>query len=272
MVLPGPILELGEVGAQLRGLFVGVIEDAIEPAVGVDQLGGGLLADARHPGQVVALVTAQRCVLDVHVGANPCALLDAGLVVEGVVADATLVVEHAHVRVRHQLIAVAVAGDDDHIVAAFDERVDARGDQVVGLPSGEFDRGDAERIEHLAHKPHLLAEDVGCGLALRLVLGFGLVAERRLGAIEGDEDAVGFLILDDVGEHRGEPEDRVGDLPAGGRHVGGQGEEGPVRQRVAVDEEVRAHGLSPRPGAATRRESGRRHRASSCARSSRCAE
>ena len=107
---------------------------------------------------------------------------------------------------------------------------------------------DAERGEHLAHEAHLLAEDVGCRLALRLVLRFGLVAEGRLRSIEGDEDAVGFLILDDVGEHRGEPEDGVGDLPAGGRHVGGQGEEGAVRQRVAVDEEVRAHGADlPQP-------------------------
>ena len=74
-------------------------------------------------------------------GRTPGALLDAGFVVEGVVADATLVVEHPHVRVGHELIAVAVAGDDDDVVVALDERVDTCGDQVVGLPPGEVDRG-----------------------------------------------------------------------------------------------------------------------------------
>ena len=49
------------------------------------------------------------------VGRHAGAVEDAGLVVERVVADAALVVEHAHVRVLHELEAVAVPGDDDHL-------------------------------------------------------------------------------------------------------------------------------------------------------------
>ena len=82
-------------------------------AVGVDQLGRGLLADAGDAGQVVARVAAQRRVLGVLRGRDAGALDDAGLVVERVVGDAALVVEHLEVRVAHELVRVAVAGDDD---------------------------------------------------------------------------------------------------------------------------------------------------------------
>ena len=49
--------------AQLRRLLVEVGEDAVEVAVGVDQLGRGLLAHPGHAGQVVGGVAAQRGVL-----------------------------------------------------------------------------------------------------------------------------------------------------------------------------------------------------------------
>ena len=122
----------------------------------------------------------------------------------------------------------------------------ADGDQVVGLPSGEVDLLDPERVEHLADEAHLLAQDVGRRLAVGLVVGVGVVAERGLGTVEGDQHAVGLLLLEHEDQHRREPEHGVGDLPAGGRHVGRQGEEGAVGQRVAVDEEV-SYGHSPLP-------------------------
>ena len=51
--------------AQLRRLLVEVGEDAVEAAVGVDQLGRRLLPHAGHAGQVVGRVAAQRGVLRV---------------------------------------------------------------------------------------------------------------------------------------------------------------------------------------------------------------
>ena len=83
----------------------------------VDQLGGGLLADPGHAREVVARVAAQRRVLGVLRRRDARALEDPGLVVERVVGDAAAVVEHLDVRVGHQLVAVAVAGDDDHVDA-----------------------------------------------------------------------------------------------------------------------------------------------------------
>ena len=117
------------------------------------------------------------------------------------------------------------------------------GDDVVGLEPQQIDRSDPECGNHLAHQPHLLAEDVGGRLALRLVLGMGDVPERRLRAVEGDDHAVGMVILDEVDQHRREAEHRVGHLPARRRHVGRQGEEGAVGERVAVDQQDGSHVL-----------------------------
>ena len=71
-----------------------------------------------HAGQVVGRVAAQRGVLEVLRRRDAGALDDAGLVVERVVGDAAPVVEHLDVRVLDELVAVAVAGDDDDVVAA----------------------------------------------------------------------------------------------------------------------------------------------------------
>ena len=117
------------------------------------------------------------------------------------------------------------------------------GDDVVGLEAQQIDGFDPERGNHLAHQPHLLAEDVGGRLALRLVLGVGDVPERRLRAVEGDDHAVGVVILDEVDQHRREAEHCVGHLAARRRHVGRQGEEGAVRERVAVDQQDGSHVL-----------------------------
>ena len=134
-VLARPGLVFDQRRLQLGRLRVDVGEDAVEAAVLVDQLGRRLLPDAGHAGQVVAGVAAQRGVLRVERRRDAGLLLDAGLVVERVVADAAPVVEHLHVRVGDELVAVAIAGDDDHVVAVGDEQVDGRGDQVVGLPA-----------------------------------------------------------------------------------------------------------------------------------------
>ena len=219
VVLADPLLVLGERRPQLRRLLVDVGEDAVEPAVRVDQLGRRLLPDAGHAGQVVARVAAQRGVLRVLRRRDAGALDDAGLVVERVVADAAPVVEHLDVGVLDELVGVAVAGDDDDVVAAADGLLGGRGDEVVGLPAGELARRHAERRQHLADEAHLLAQGVGRGVAVGLVRLVGLVAERRLGPVERDQHLVGALLLEHVDEHRREPEHGVGELPARRRHV-----------------------------------------------------
>ena len=126
-------LVLGEVGAQLGRLLVEVLEDAVDAAVGGDELGGRLLADARHARQVVGRVAPQRRVLEVEAGRHARASLDALLVVEHVVGHAAPVVEHLDVRVLHQLVHVAVARDHDDVEPGVAALRGQRGDDVVGL-------------------------------------------------------------------------------------------------------------------------------------------
>ncbi len=111
-----------------------------EAAVGGDQLRRRLLADPGYAGQVVAGVAAQARVVEVLRGRDAQAPLgDARLVVEDVVGDAALVVENLDVRIEHELVRVAVAGDD-HDVESLDRGLRGEGgDDVVG-----FDAGDLE--------------------------------------------------------------------------------------------------------------------------------
>ena len=147
-------------------------------------------------------------------GGTPGALLDAGLVVVRVVRHAPPVVEHLDERVLDELVRVAIAGDDQHLVALIARLGRERGEDVVGLEAGGLDDRDAQRLDHLAHEAHLLAEDVGRGAAAGLVVGDALVAERGLGPVEGHADAVGLVVAHEVQQHRREPVDRVGHLTA----------------------------------------------------------
>ncbi len=55
--------------------------------------------------------------------------------------------------------------------------------------------------------------------------------------VEGDGDVGGLFLAQDVEQHGGEAEDRVGQLTLGGLQVVGQGVEGAIGQRVAVDQD-----------------------------------
>src|SRR5581483_12481829 len=104
-------------------------------------------------------------------GVNAGALLDAGLVVQHVVAHAPAVVEDLDVGVFDQLVGVAVAGDDDDVVAPVPGLGGEGGHDVVGLVGGNFEDGDLQGVDHPAHQAHLLAQDVGRLGAARLVVG-----------------------------------------------------------------------------------------------------
>ena len=131
-------------------------------------------------------------------------------------------------------------------------------------PACSIDR-DAERLDHLADQAHLLAQDVGrrargwpCRSATR--------SWRNVGSGRSKATAmrVGLVVAHQVDEHRREAEDGVGDLARGRGHVGRQGEERPVGERVPVDEHEPArrrwYALGPRRSG---RPSGLRRRGSS---------
>ena len=106
-------------------------------------------------------------------------------------------------------------------------------------PPHHHDR-DAQRVEHLADQLDLAAEVFRRLAAAGLVLGVGLAAEGLPRHVEGDRDVGRLLVAQQVDQHRGEPEDGVGGLPGGGRHVDlAQCVERPVGERVPVEQQQR---------------------------------
>ena len=233
-----------ERGAQSRRELVEVGVHAVEVAVGGYQLGGRLLAHAGDPGQVVGRVAPQAGEVRVLGRRHARAFQDAGLVVQRVVRDAPPVVKDLQMGVLDQLVGVAVARDHDHIVALRRRPGGQGGQDVVGLVAGGLDDRDAHGLHQLAHEAHLLAQYVGCRRTGRLIALHQLVAEGRLGPVEGHGQIVGLVVLDQVHKHRGETVNGVGHLPRSRGQVRGQGEKGPVGQGIAVEEHQQSHDRS----------------------------
>ena len=91
------------------------------------------------------------------------------------------------------------------------------------------------------------------GAGCRAPLAVGLVRRsigswRNVGSgrSKATDDVVGLVVAQQVDQHRREAEHRVGDLARRRRHVGRQGEERPVGQRVAVEQQQLGHGSSVR--------------------------
>jgi len=200
--------------------------------VGAQQLGGALLADAAHAGDVVGGVSDQRAQVE-HLGRRHAeARLDLGRA-EAPVAHG---VDHVHL-LGDQLQQVLVGGGDLDLDALSCGRAHQRGDHVVGLLAGVFDRGEPVGLDDAADPRKLRAQIVGCGVARGLVVGEQLLAPV-LGArrVPHDRHVVRRALAQELLQHRGEAEDGVG---GNARATGqcGQREERAVDARARVDEE-----------------------------------
>ena len=238
------VVAVGEqVLLELAPLLVGVGHDLLGGAVGLDQLGGRLVADPGDPGQVVGGVAAQGGHVDVAPGRHAVALLDGGLVVDGGVGDAAPGHHHPDLGlVVDQLEVVPVPGDDQHRQRLLPGLLDQGGDQVVGLVAGDLDHRDAQGGQHLADQRHLGAEVVGGGPAVGLVAVVDVVAVGGPAQVEADRDPVRREVAEQLDQHGGEAVDDVGQLPGGRLQVAGQGEEGPVGEAVPVQQDQRGRG------------------------------
>ena len=234
-ILASQLLVLDQSGFQLRSLFRSVREDSVEITVGGDEFRRRFLSDSRDTGKVVARITAESGVRRILRWSYAGLFQDSRLVVQRVVGHPTLVVENAHSGITNQLVAVAITGDDDDPKPILDRPVGDRGDDVIGLEAGAFDRRYSQGRQNFFHDAHLLAQDLGRFLPLRLVRRLRQMAECWFGSIERDHHAIGTAILQNRQQHRGEPEHRVRDLTRGSHHVGRDSEERSIGQRVSVE-------------------------------------
>ena len=135
----------------------------------------------------------------------------------------------------HQLEGVLVAGDDDGLPAL--PLVDGGNgaDEVVGLPAGKLIAGNVHGVQHLPDNGKLGGQVLGHGLALRLILSIGQVAEGRRLQVKGTAQGVGVFLLHQLEQNIEKTEDGVGGSPI----PGGQGAnavKGPVQDGVAVND------------------------------------
>jgi hypothetical protein len=148
-VLPGLALDL-----------VDVRDQPLQAAVLHDPFSGGLVAYARHAGEVVAGLADDRRAVAVAVGRKAVPLGDGSGGHAVHLGDPALEVQHGDV-VVDQLERVAVAGDDPHVHADVTGLAGERGDHIVGLVAGLLDIRDAQRGEDLTDQAELPGEDVG---------------------------------------------------------------------------------------------------------------
>ena len=213
------------------------LEHLLERAEPLQQVGGGLVADPRDAGDVVAGVALQPDEVRDELRRDPVAVDHAVAVVHLGVGDPARGGHDPH-PVADQLVGVAVSGHDHHRDRRFRaaRAGDDRRDHVVGLVALDRKVLIAERGHQRLERRPLLLEQVGAGAALGLVLGIDLLAPG-IALVPHHHGRLGAVVGEDLDQHRGEPEDRIGRHPGGGRDRLGQREERAVGEAVAVDQE-----------------------------------
>ena len=237
---------VGELGQVLLALgardLVDAREHGLEVAEALQQVRRGLVPDARDAGDVVARVALEADEVGDQLGRDAVAVDHALAVVDLRVRDAPRGGHDPHPLVD-ELVGVAVAGDDHHGDLALLRLHDERGDHVVGLEALDRDVPVAERLHQRAQMRPLEAQQVGLARALGLVVGRHLLAARQAGVPHHDRRHLA-VVGEDLHEHRSEAEDGVRGPPVRGRDRLREREERAVGERVPVDQEQLARGIS----------------------------
>ena len=208
-VVPSQILVGGHVLSQLRRQLIEVGEDAIEIAIGGEQLRRRLLPHAGDPGQVVGAVAAHRRQHGVALRFETGALDNARLVIEVVVAHPSLVVEDPHKGVLNELEAVTVPCDHHDRATLVSGTSGQGGEHVVSLEVLAADQGDPETPDQIADHVEL-RQQIGWRLGPpSLVVLDHRVPERAARKVERDGERSRTMVAHDAQEHVREPVDGV---------------------------------------------------------------
>ncbi len=214
----------------------------LERPEALQQLTRGLVADPGDAGDVVRGVALEPVEVWNQLRGNAVAVHHRLAVVDLRLGDAAGGRHHLHeALIVDQLEDVAVARHDHHR----HRRVGAQGplgercDHVVGLVPLDFRVRVPERLDQRFHHRPLFLQQIGPRTPLRLVVGEQLVATGGPG-VPCDDGRLHAVVGDDLHEHRGEAEDRVGGHARGGRNRLGQREERAIDEARAVDQEQAA--------------------------------
>ena len=249
----GVLGELKEVRFALGPFdLLDVGEDVLERPEGLQQLAGRLVADPGDARDVVRGVPLQAVEVGDRLGRDPVAVDHRLAVVDLGVGDAPGRRHHLdQAPLVDQLEHIAVPRHDHHLDGRIgvDRPLCDRGDHVVRLVALQTHVAVAECLDQRFHRRPLLLEQIRSRAPGRLVFGEQLAASR-CARIPGDDGRADAVLGDDLDEHRGEAEDRVRRHPRRRGDRLGQGEEGPVDEARAIDQEQPAghhrHSTYPR--------------------------
>ena len=213
------------------------VQHRLQGAEALQQVGGGLVTDSRYPRDVVAGVALEADEVRDELGRDAVAVDHPLAVIHARIGDAPRR-GHDLDPLVDQLIGVAVAGHDHHLNRRVGDlgALGDRGDHVVGLKALDPQVAVAEGVDQRLQVRPLLLEQVRPARALRLVLGVDLLA-AAVSPVPDHDGRLGAVVGEDLDQHRGEAEDRVGRHAGRGGDRLGQREERPVGEAVAVDQE-----------------------------------
>ncbi len=163
--------------------LVGPLEQRVEVAVLVDQLGGGLDADARHARHIVGGIAGQRLHVDDLVGRHT------ELLPYLVGPDAARWVFMVSSMVMPGLTSCIRSLSEETMVTSppRSQRLHGvGGNEIIGLVALLLDAGDVEGFDGVADQPELRDQLLGHGRAVRLVILVDFVAEGLLAVVEDD--------------------------------------------------------------------------------------
>ena len=198
-----------------------------------DPLGCGLGAALGHTGDVVDAVAHQGQIVDDALGRHAELILY------------TCRIQH---RIRHGVYQRDMLADElRHVlVPGRDQRRDTlrrgagreRADDVVGLHVRDHQQRQTHRADHLLQRQDLLAQLIGHGRPIGLVLGIDVVAKGLAGRVEDHADVVGSMLVDQLAQHAEDTHQGAGRLAFG---VGqfGQGVIGAKQIAGGIDQDQR---------------------------------
>ena len=189
----------------LAGLDAAVLQVGVYPvqaAEGGDQGKGGLFADARHAGDIVAGVPHEGLDLDELFGLHPVFFPHGGFVHHHRLAAAHLggSQQNGHAG-GGQLQAVPVTGGDAALVPPGGAGGGQSAQDVVGLPALPADHHKAQSRQQFLQRRQLVGQLLGHALAGALVLVVHLVAEGGGLEVKGDGHLVGGLVGQKFGQN-----------------------------------------------------------------------
>ena len=204
-------------------------EHALQVAEALEELGRGLLPDARHAGDVVRGVALEPSEVGHELG-ECIALHHAVAVVDVRLRDAAARGHHAHARLD-ELEGVAVAGDH-HDVEVARARLAGRRWRSRRRPRSPAPSGWCSRTPRPAGRGAATARPAGRGAAGAGPCSPVVLLAPGQPAVPDHDSRSGAVLGEDLHQHRGEAEDRVRRLAARGSDGLRQREEGPVEARL----------------------------------------